>query len=71
MHARDYGFIAANPFGRHAFRQGEPSKVVVKPRKPLRLRYVILLHASTDETRPDLKAIYADYVRGLSHILSR
>ena len=29
MHARDYGFIAANPFGRKAFTEGEPSKVVV------------------------------------------
>ena len=45
FHARDYGFLAANPFGRAAFRKGEPSKVVVKPGEKLRLRYGILIHA--------------------------
>jgi hypothetical protein len=63
MHARDYGFIAANPFGRKAFRKGELSKVVVKPGESLRLRYGILLHAGEDDSGPDLKAAYADYVQ--------
>ena len=63
MHARDYGFIAANPFGRKAFRKGELSKVVVKPGESFRLRYGILLHAGEDDSGPDLKAAYADYVR--------
>jgi len=63
MHARDYGFIAANPFGRKAFRKGELSKVVVKPGESLRLRFGILLHVGQDDIGPDLKATYADYVR--------
>jgi len=63
FHARDYGFLAANPFGRAAFRKGEPSKIVVKPGERLRLRYGILLHAGKPESKPDLDTAYADYVR--------
>jgi hypothetical protein len=63
MHARDYGFLAANPFGRSAFGQGEPSQVVVKPGENLRLRYGLLLHAATAPVRPDLAAAYANYVK--------
>jgi hypothetical protein len=43
MHARDYGFIAANPFGRKAFTGREPSRVVVAPGERLRLRYGVFL----------------------------
>ena len=63
LHARDYGFLAANPFGRSAFGKGPPSKVVVKPGEPLRLRYGVLLHATGENDRPDLQAAYADFVR--------
>ena len=54
MHARDYGFIAANPFGRKAFTKGEPSKVVVTPGEKLRLRYGVLIHEGPldDSARP-------------------
>jgi hypothetical protein len=45
MHARDYGFVAANPFGRKAMKKGPPSKVVVKPGTELRLRYAVWVHA--------------------------
>ena len=48
FHARDYGFLAANAFGRAAFEKGEPSKVVVKPGETFRLRYGILVHADDD-----------------------
>jgi hypothetical protein len=61
FHARDYGFVAANPFGRAAFRKGPPSKVVVKRGESLRLRYGILLHADPQEEQLDLDAAYADY----------
>ena len=63
MHARNYGFVAANPFGRHAFRKGEPSKVVVKPGEALRLRYGILLHAGPNDSGPDFRTVYTDFVR--------
>jgi hypothetical protein len=63
FHARDYGFVAANAFGRAAFKKGEPSKVVVKPGEEFRLRYGILIHADEDGKTPDLNAAYQDYLQ--------
>lgn len=63
FHARDYGFVAANAFGRAAFKKGAPSKVVVKPGEEFRLRYGILIHADNDGKLPDLKAAYQDYLQ--------
>ena len=61
-HARDYGFVAANPFGQAAFRAGPTSKVVVAPDRPLRLRFGILIHAGSTESGVDLAAAYRDYL---------
>ncbi len=63
FHARDYGLLEANPFGREAFGKGEKSKVVVKPGEQLRLRYGVFVHASPAGKSPDLAATYADYLR--------
>jgi len=63
FHARDYGFLAANAFGRAAFKKGELSKIVVKPGESLRLRYGILLHDEDAASQPDLAAAYRDYVQ--------
>ncbi|MBC8871792.1 MAG: PmoA family protein [Planctomycetes bacterium] len=63
LHSRDYGFVAANPFGRRAFRKGKPSKVFVKPGEQFRLRFGVLIHADPEDQPPDLKAAYADYVQ--------
>jgi len=63
FHARDYGLLEANPFGRKAFGKGEASKVVVAPGERLRLRYGVLLHAGPEDSPPDLKAAYADYLQ--------
>jgi hypothetical protein len=63
LHARDYGFMAANPFGRNAFGKGSPSKVVVRAGDTLRLRYGVRLHSNAATERPDLKAAYADFVK--------
>ncbi|HOW71050.1 MAG TPA: PmoA family protein [Phycisphaerae bacterium] len=52
-HARDYGFVAANPFGRKCFKAGEESKVVVKPGESLRLRYGVLVHESPESNTLD------------------
>ncbi len=43
-HARDYGLVAANPFGRHDFEGGQPGsgKLELKPGQSLRLRYRFL-----------------------------
>lgn len=59
MHARNYGLIAANPFGRKAMNKGPSSRIVVKDGQPLRLRYGILLHGPV----PDLNQIYRQYVK--------
>ncbi len=45
MHARDYGVLVANPFGRNAFTKGEKSRVEVKPGDALRLRFAVLAYA--------------------------
>lgn len=62
FHARDYGFVAANPFGRKAMQKGDLSKVVVKPGEKLRLRYGILIHSSPKDQPLDLKAAYQEYL---------
>lgn len=61
-HARDYGFVAANPFGRAAFKAGPPSKIVVSPDAPLRLRFGILVHSSAMEQDVDLAAAYHNFL---------
>ena len=48
FHARNYGLLAANPFGRAAMKKGPPSKVIVDANDKLRLRYAVWIHASTD-----------------------
>ena len=63
FHARDYGLLEANPFGRDAFGRGEKSKVVVNPGDSLRLRYGVFVHASPEGKSPDLAAAYAEYLQ--------
>jgi hypothetical protein len=59
FHARDYGLLAANPFGRNAFMGGEKSRVVVPRRTTLRLRYGLLVFDGS----PDLDDAYRAYLR--------
>ena len=61
-HARDYGFVAANPFGRKAMKAGEESKVVVKKGEIFRLGYGLLVHSSPKDEDVDLDAAYRDYL---------
>jgi hypothetical protein len=53
-HVRDYGLMVANPFARKALGKGEPSKVVVQPGEPFRLRWVIFTHSSRVEESVDI-----------------
>jgi len=62
-HARNYGFVAANPFGRNALTGGPKSKVVVKPGEKFRLRFGILVYAAKTKDRVDLKAVYQDFLQ--------
>jgi hypothetical protein len=60
FHARDYGLLVANPFGRKAFIQGDASKIVIKPGDELRLRYGIFVHAGNE---PDIESAFQDYLK--------
>lgn len=62
FHNRDYGLMAANPFGRKSMKQGEESRVVVKQGEELRLRFGILLHATESDDALDLDAAYRDFL---------
>jgi len=67
FHARDYGFLEANQFGRQAFGKGPASKVVVHPGENLRLRYGVLIHSGPLDRHPDLAAAYQDYLPLAGH----
>lgn len=54
FHARDYGFVAANPFGRQAFTKSEKSRIEVRPGERFRLRFAVVIHGAAD----DLAALY-------------
>lgn len=63
-HARDYGLVAANPFGLHDF-LGEPAgagDVTLQPGESLRLVYRLLVHAgdATDEDRREWYQAFAE-----------
>lgn len=62
MHARNYGFVAANPFGRHAMKKGKPSQVKVKPDQPLRLRYAIYVHSGEESKAKTIEAAFQKYM---------
>ena len=63
FHARDYGLLVANPFGRNAFTRGEKSRVVVAPGETLRLRYGVFVYATDSKSAIDPGAAYADYLK--------
>jgi hypothetical protein len=59
FHARDYGLLVANPFGRQAFTKGEPSRVVVKRGETLSLRFGVLVH----DSNLDRHAAYQNFLQ--------
>jgi len=60
FHARDYGALVANPFGRKAFTRGTPSKVVVKPGEKFRLRFAVVIYSVPETAVFDLSRAYQD-----------
>lgn len=65
-HARDYGFVAANPFGKAAFENGRKSKIIVQPGMTFRIRFGIFVH---DDLGPNSSAsIESAYAAFLAHI---
>lgn len=65
FHARDYGLLVANPFGRNAMTSGAPSRVLVKRGETLRLRFGVLLHTSAQDEPLDLAVAYRDFLAQL------
>lgn len=61
MHARDYGFVAANPFGRAAMHQGTKSEIRVEPGIPLQLRYGVWVHAGEENVRSRIDAVFDEF----------
>jgi hypothetical protein len=52
FHARDYGVVLANPFGRKAYgRPGKHGPLTVEPGESLRLRYAVVVHADVPDDR--------------------
>ncbi len=67
-HARDYGFVCANPFGRKAFSAGPASKIVVERGKTLRLRWGVLLHGDSTAGPVDINAAYGDFLERIESL---
>ncbi len=56
-HNRDYGFFAANAFGRKAMTQGETSRIEVKRGETYRIKYAVILYALEKGDKIDLKRL--------------
>ncbi len=63
FHARDYGLLAANPFGRNAFTQQEKSRVTVAPGTAFQLEFGVFIHDTTPLDRSALDAAYQEFLR--------
>jgi hypothetical protein len=61
-HARDYGFVAANPFGRKAMEQGEKSAITVKKGQKFHLGYGVLVYCNPTGEKVDIDNAYGDYL---------
>ena len=67
FHARDYGLLLANPFGRKAFHKGSESRIPVTSDKPLRIRYAVLIHSNRRQRQKNhLAEAYADFLKLLA-----
>ncbi len=62
FHARDYGLLVANPFGRNAFTRGERSAVRVAPGERFRLRFGVQVFSAPVGRPVNLARVYASYV---------
>lgn len=63
FHARDYGLLVANLFGRKSFRKGDASRIVVRAGDEFRLRYGVFVHEDPQDRHANLDAAYQEYVR--------
>ncbi len=61
-HARDYGFVALNPFGLNAFTKAAKVDVTVKKGESLRLGYAVIVHESAQESDFSPQTAYEQFV---------
>jgi hypothetical protein len=64
-HARDYGYIAANAFGREAMKAGDKSTVTVKKGETFHLGYGVLIYSVPAGLKVDLDHAYQDFLKQL------
>ncbi len=62
FHARDYGLLLANPFGRNAFTKGEKSRVMVKKGVKFRLRFGARVYSVELGHMLDVPTTYREFV---------
>ena len=60
-HARDYGFVAMNPFGLNAFTKAPKQDTIVKEGESLRLGYAVVVHETTNEDGFNVQNAYEQY----------
>lgn len=58
FHARDYGLLVANPFGKKAFTDGQPSHILVQQGESLPLQFGIFIF----EGETDFNQVYQSFV---------
>jgi Methane oxygenase PmoA len=63
-HARDYGFVAVNPFGLNAFTKAEKKDIVVKKSESLKLGFAVVIHESATEADYSPQSAYEMYISG-------
>ena len=66
FHARNYGLLLANPFGRNAFTKGEKSRIVVKAGKEFQLRFGVLLYDADPDKPSNIATAYRDFTKQLN-----
>lgn len=62
FHARDYGFMAANPFGPRRGPKEPPRKIAFAPNQPFRWRGALFVHQDLPEGPAALDAAFRNYV---------
>lgn len=62
FHARNYGLLVANPFGRNAFTKGEKSRINIKKGDEFHLEYGVLVYSVPAGTSPDIAGAYRQYI---------
>ena len=64
FHARNYGLLVANPFGRKAMKKGEKSAITLNQGEALTLQYAVWIHEQVNAKT--IEAVFQDYVASLS-----